>query len=132
MPCLFHVPGQVTCKKLLADVSSEEIQQVSKLACVHTPTMASGLDIHMYKLTIYMLSFKTTTSHKKPPQNCFQINCLHVAAATHPQAVGANVLGSLLGSRAAVRLMRAQTRQPQPCYHIFNLGFSSWGAAFSK
>lgn len=59
------------------------------------------------------------------------------------QAVGSNVLGSLLGSRAAIRLMRERappgTRGSDssaaaagPPYHVFNLGFSSWGAAFSK
>ena len=47
--------------------------------------------------------------------------------------VGTNVLGSLLGSQAALRLM---LRQPVaagpsgagPSYHIFNTGFSRWGA----
>ena len=33
-------------------------------------------------------------------------------------------MGSLLGSREAVRIMRQQPAQPQPAYHIFNLGFS--------
>ncbi|KAG1666358.1 hypothetical protein FOA52_007896 [Chlamydomonas sp. UWO 241] len=47
-------------------------------------------------------------------------------------AVGANVLGSLLGSRAAVRVMRAQAPNTQPLYHVFNLGFTSWGASLSK
>eukprot|EP00955_Chlamydomonas_euryale_P110307 365990-Chlamydomonas_euryale.AAC.37 len=47
-------------------------------------------------------------------------------------AVGANVLGSLFGSRAAIRLMRSQPAAPGPAYHVFNLGFSSWGASFSK
>ncbi len=45
---------------------------------------------------------------------------------------GANLTGSLLGSRAAVRLMRAQPAAPRPAYHIFNLGFSGWGARFSR
>lgn len=43
-------------------------------------------------------------------------------------SVGANLTGGLLGSRAAVRLMRQQPRAPRPAYHIFNLGFSGWGA----
>ena len=33
-------------------------------------------------------------------------------------------MGSLLGSREAIRIMREQPAQPQPSYHIFNLGFS--------
>lgn len=33
-------------------------------------------------------------------------------------------MGSLLGSREAIRLMREQPAQPKPNYHIFNLGFS--------
>lgn len=60
--------------------------------------------------------------------------------------VGVNVLGSLLGSRAAIGLMQAQhaalTQQAQgqqqqgqqqaAQYHVFNCGFSSWGASFSR
>ena len=46
--------------------------------------------------------------------------------------VGTNVLGSLLGSREAVRVMRRQPAAATPRYHIFNAGFSAWGAAFSK
>ena len=45
---------------------------------------------------------------------------------------GANLTGSLLGSRAAVRLMRTQPLASHPTYHIFNLGFSGWGARFSR
>lgn len=48
------------------------------------------------------------------------------------EAVGTNVLGTLLGSRAAVRVMRRQPPSEQPAYHIFNMGFSGWGAKFSK
>lgn len=55
-----------------------------------------------------------------------------VSASEITSVVGVNVLGSLLGSREAIRLMRSQPPSPQPCYHIFNLGFSSWGASFSK
>ncbi|CAD7695532.1 unnamed protein product [Ostreobium quekettii] len=43
--------------------------------------------------------------------------------------VGANVLGSLFGCREALRLMRDQPGGP---FHIFNMGFSRWGASFSK
>ena len=28
--------------------------------------------------------------------------------------------------------MRRQPRTPRPAYHIFNLGFSGWGARFSR
>jgi len=48
------------------------------------------------------------------------------------EAVGTNVLGSLLCCREAIRVMR---RQPglggRPAYHIFNLGFSDWGRRMS-
>jgi NAD(P)-dependent dehydrogenase (short-subunit alcohol dehydrogenase family) len=52
--------------------------------------------------------------------------------------VGANVLGSLLCCRAAVQLMRQQhvreqqQQQRGARYHIFNCGFSRWGASLSK
>jgi NAD(P)-dependent dehydrogenase (short-subunit alcohol dehydrogenase family) len=52
--------------------------------------------------------------------------------------VGANVLGSLLCCRAAVQLMRQQHEREQQQqqqgarYHIFNCGFSKWGASLSK
>ncbi|GAB4817879.1 hypothetical protein N2152v2_004925 [Parachlorella kessleri] len=48
------------------------------------------------------------------------------------RVVGTNVVGSLLGSREAIRIMRSQPASRQPKYHIFNLGFSSFGAQFSK
>ncbi|GMH33272.1 hypothetical protein BSKO_01106 [Bryopsis sp. KO-2023] len=48
------------------------------------------------------------------------------------QVIGTNVVGSMLGSCEAIRLMRAQPQSNQPRYHILNLGFSSWGASFSK
>lgn len=51
---------------------------------------------------------------------------------THAAHAGSNVAGSLLGCREAIRIMRQQAQQPQPVYHIFNLGFSRWGASFSK
>jgi len=49
----------------------------------------------------------------------------------------ANLLGPLLCCRAAVRLMANQEPMPDtesglPSFHIFNLGFSSWGVLFSK
>ena len=42
------------------------------------------------------------------------------------------MVGSLLGSRAAVRLMLAQPLAPEPVYHIFNCGFSKWGAKVGR
>ena len=49
-------------------------------------------------------------------------------------AVRTNVFGSLLCSRQAIRLFRSQpaASSPFPRYHLFNLGFSRWGAAFSR
>ncbi|CAK0786827.1 hypothetical protein CVIRNUC_010041 [Coccomyxa viridis] len=55
-----------------------------------------------------------------------------VDASDISSAVGSNVMGSLLGSREAIRLMRQQPAHPKTVYHIFNLGFSRWGASFSK
>ncbi|CAM6090616.1 unnamed protein product [Calypogeia fissa] len=43
-----------------------------------------------------------------------------------------NVVGSLLCCREAIRLMREQGSSSQPMYHIFNMGFSQWGAKFTK
>lgn len=55
-----------------------------------------------------------------------------VAPAEIVQVVGTNVVGSLLGSREAIRIMREQAGVEgggqQPRYHIFNLGFSTFGA----
>lgn len=52
------------------------------------------------------------------------------------RVVGSNVVGSLLGCRQAVALMRRQlapTGATQgPRYHIFNFGFSPWGAKFTR
>eukprot|EP00245_Coleochaete_scutata_P007218 TRINITY_DN22350_c0_g1_i1.p1 TRINITY_DN22350_c0_g1~~TRINITY_DN22350_c0_g1_i1.p1 ORF type:complete len:433 (+),score=52.96 TRINITY_DN22350_c0_g1_i1:52-1350(+) len=60
------------------------------------------------------------------------------------QIAATNVVGSLLGSREAIRIMRSQELPPGNSnaegsgtqaavpYHIFNMGFSRWGAAFSK
>lgn len=48
------------------------------------------------------------------------------------RVVGSNVLGSLYGCRAAIKVMREQPQFAPPRYHIFNMGFSSWGASFSK
>ncbi|KAK3238257.1 chlorophyll(ide) b reductase, variant 2 [Cymbomonas tetramitiformis] len=43
-----------------------------------------------------------------------------------------NVLGSMLGCREAILTMRAQADSPVPVYHVFNFGFSAWGALFSS
>ncbi|KAL3678632.1 hypothetical protein R1sor_021588 [Riccia sorocarpa] len=45
---------------------------------------------------------------------------------------GTNVIGSLLCCREAIRIMREQPPAPEPRYHIFNMGFSQWGAKFTK
>ncbi|CAI5533768.1 unnamed protein product [Closterium sp. Naga37s-1] len=59
-----------------------------------------------------------------------------VAPSDIASAVSTNVLGSLLGCREAIRVMRQQADATQssatPRYHIFNLGFSRWGAAFTR
>lgn len=49
-------------------------------------------------------------------------------------AVSCNVLGSLLGSRAAVRLMREQpgAKEGPPQFHILNFGFTEFGAKNTK
>ncbi|KAL2609890.1 hypothetical protein R1flu_028463 [Riccia fluitans] len=45
---------------------------------------------------------------------------------------GTNVIGSLLCCREAIRVMRGQPLAAEPRYHIFNMGFSQWGAKFTK
>ncbi|GJP30671.1 hypothetical protein CLOM_g4527 [Closterium sp. NIES-68] len=62
-----------------------------------------------------------------------------VAPSDIASAVSTNVLGSLLGCREAIRVMRQQqadapaaSSSSTPLYHIFNLGFSRWGAAFTR
>lgn len=45
---------------------------------------------------------------------------------------GTNVLGSMLGCREAILAMRSQADSPVPVYHVFNFGFSAWGALFSS
>lgn len=46
-------------------------------------------------------------------------------------AVGTNVLGSLLCCREAIKIMRRQPTYEKPQYHVFNFGFSSWGRQLS-
>ncbi|KAI7836103.1 hypothetical protein COHA_010005 [Chlorella ohadii] len=55
-----------------------------------------------------------------------------VEAGEVVRVVGTNVIGSLLGSQQAVRLMRQQPAAAEPAYHIFNCGFSKWGAKLTK
>jgi NAD(P)-dependent dehydrogenase (short-subunit alcohol dehydrogenase family) len=43
-----------------------------------------------------------------------------------------NVLGSLLCCREAIDIMRRQPSSETPIYHIFNMGFSRWGAKFTR
>jgi NAD(P)-dependent dehydrogenase (short-subunit alcohol dehydrogenase family) len=51
-----------------------------------------------------------------------------VEAEEVARVVGTNVAGSLLGTQQAIRLMRRQPAAEQPVYHVFNLGFSRYGA----
>lgn len=55
-----------------------------------------------------------------------------VEASEIVRVSGTNVLGSLLCCREAIRLMRLQEPSPTAIYHIFNMGFSRWGANFTK
>ncbi|KAL4430704.1 hypothetical protein ABPG75_005960 [Micractinium tetrahymenae] len=57
-----------------------------------------------------------------------------VAAEEVVRVVGTNVVGSLLGCRQAVALMRQQPGADSavPRYHVFNCGSSAWGAKFTK
>ena len=43
-----------------------------------------------------------------------------------------NLAGSVMLCAEAVRLMERQPSSVKPCYHIFNMGFSSTGAIFSR
>ncbi|KAI5071418.1 hypothetical protein GOP47_0013669 [Adiantum capillus-veneris] len=43
-----------------------------------------------------------------------------------------NVIGSILCCREAMRIMTQQPPSSFPVYHIFNMGFSRWGAKFTK
>ncbi|MCW8795490.1 MAG: SDR family oxidoreductase [Chlorobium sp.] len=43
-----------------------------------------------------------------------------------------NLFGSLLMSRTAIEIMSDQPAEDEPVYHVFNLGFSSTGANFSR
>ena len=47
-------------------------------------------------------------------------------------AVASNVTATLLGTRAAVRLMGAQADGPDPLFHVYNFGFSAWGRGLSR
>jgi hypothetical protein len=42
------------------------------------------------------------------------------------------LIGSLLCCREAINVMRLQPPSELPIYHIFNMGFSQWGANFTK
>ena len=43
-----------------------------------------------------------------------------------------NLAGTIVMCAAAVRVMQRQPSTKKPCYHIFNMGFSSVGAALSR
>lgn len=57
-----------------------------------------------------------------------------VDAAEVVRVVGTNVTGSLLGCQQAIRLMQAQPAAAggEPVHHIFNFGFSKWGAKVGR
>ncbi|KAH7300520.1 hypothetical protein KP509_24G066300 [Ceratopteris richardii] len=48
------------------------------------------------------------------------------------RASSTNVIGSILCCREAMRIMMQQSPSNFPVYHIFNMGFSRWGAKFTK
>ena len=48
------------------------------------------------------------------------------------ETITTNLSGSILLCAEAVRLMDSQPPSPEAIYHIFNMGFSSSGAAFSR
>lgn len=54
-----------------------------------------------------------------------------VPASEIADAVGTNVLGSLLCCREAIKVMRQQPPSDRPQYHVFNFGFSPWGRKLS-
>ena len=45
-----------------------------------------------------------------------------------------NLTGAILCCQKAVRVMRRQPKgsDSAPAYHVYNFGFSRWGASFSK
>jgi len=58
--------------------------------------------------------------------------CLHELTTDDIVAsANANLLGPLLANRAALRVMVPHSG-PENSRHIYNLGFSSWGAKLSK
>mmetsp|Transcript_13664 Transcript_13664/g.26228 ORF Transcript_13664/g.26228 Transcript_13664/m.26228 type:complete len:389 (+) Transcript_13664:85-1251(+) len=68
-------------------------------------------------------------AHISEPKPLFEVQQEDLAAV-----VGTNVLGSILCCREAINLMRKQkgAEGSVPLYHIFNFGFSPWGAALSS
>eukprot|EP00193_Tetraselmis_chui_P006951 CAMPEP_0177764678 /NCGR_PEP_ID=MMETSP0491_2-20121128/7538_1 /TAXON_ID=63592 /ORGANISM="Tetraselmis chuii, Strain PLY429" /LENGTH=327 /DNA_ID=CAMNT_0019280879 /DNA_START=291 /DNA_END=1274 /DNA_ORIENTATION=- len=61
-----------------------------------------------------------------------RVSLMDMEPAEIVEVAGTNVIGSMLCCRAAVRLMKAQPQAASPIYHIYNCGFSSWGASFSS
>ncbi|CAK9216076.1 unnamed protein product [Sphagnum troendelagicum] len=55
-----------------------------------------------------------------------------VEASEIVRVCGTNVIGSLLCCREAINVMRLQPSSELPIFHIFNMGFSQWGANFTK
>ncbi len=107
----FSSPGSI--QGITCDVSNPE--DVARLGAFAQQTLG---DVHIWI------------------NNAGQVTSKQLLADVPPEeilsAVGSNVVGSLLGCREAICLMRQQAPSPAPAYHIFNLGFSSWGASFSK
>lgn len=107
----FSSPGSI--QGITCDVSNPE--DVARLGAFAQQTLG---DVHIWV------------------NNAGQVTSKQLLADVPPEeilsAVGSNVVGSLLGCREAIRLMRQQAPSLTPAYHVFNLGFSSWGASFSK
>ncbi len=56
----------------------------------------------------------------------------HLETEDIQETCNTNLLGSMLLCAAAVRLISQQSQSDKPIYHIFNLGFSPFGAKFSQ
>jgi hypothetical protein len=121
-------PGEVTAKRLLADVDADEIVRVGSggLPCFRAMPGAGAC--------------RWETAEWAPPlaARTLVLGCcmLRARACRHPSSrlappqkvVGTNVVGSLLCAREAIRIMRAQPPAPAPIYHVLQFGFSRWGA----
>nr|WP_242467846.1 SDR family oxidoreductase [Halorhodospira neutriphila] len=66
-----------------------------------------------------------TAGRLKRPLEALPAEDVHATCTT-------NLAGAMALSAEAVRLMRRQPEAPHPRYHLFNLGFSAFGAALSR